>query len=541
MKNMKKRILTLALALVMCLALVPTTVMAAESLPTTIEAPTSVVLGEGTVSSHPAVKVSFNKGGAVAKILDLGYDAPEYYGISGVNSYLQIDWAIDDPNGWKYKPAWDEGKGSGENGSSLIYGDYLHEGIYNEVTETRFILNLGGADESELERWSHTLKAGQYDIADGKMRIDWTKHTLYVRTRFVVQYCPKDGDWENYINSEWSQTATYGAGVKAFEPPKSLEPPVISDFALSDETFNDGPVVTYNVANPKSVKENTAGAQSLGEDIWAESEVSIGGGEWTRVQLRSRDITDGRMYAYLVTAVKTVKSDTWVQLRTRYEYHNNNGALILASDWSNIVQFGAPAWGNASSWATGELQQADELGLIPDSLRGADLTGAITRAEFAAMSVKVYENLAAAAAIPAVTNPFTDTKDVEVLKAYNVGITAGTAADKFSPDVLLNREQAATMLTRVFKKVSMPGWTLATEGNYPLDYTKPAPFADDAKISDWAKPSVYFMAANEIIGGVGNNTFAPKATTSDEEARGYAQATREQALVIAVRMVEKLG
>ncbi|MDR1532453.1 MAG: S-layer homology domain-containing protein [Clostridiales bacterium] len=60
-------------------------------------------------------------------------------------------------------------------------------------------------------------------------------------------------------------------------------------------------------------------------------------------------------------------------------------------------------------------------------------------------------------------------------------------------------------------------------------------------MSDWAKPSVYFMAANGIISGVGDNNFAPKATTSDEEARGYAQATREQALVIAVRMVEKLG
>ena len=48
------------------------------------------------------------------------------------------------------------------------------------------------------------------------------------------------------------------------------------------------------------------------------------------------------------------------------------------------------------------------------------------------------------------------------------------------------------------------------------------------------------MATNEIIQGVGNNIFAPKNVTSDEEERGYANATREQALIIAVRMVEKL-
>ena len=70
---------------------------------------------------------------------------------------------------------------------------------------------------------------------------------------------------------------------------------------------------------------------------------------------------------------------------------------------------------------------------------------------------------------------------------------------------------------------------------------KPAAFADDKDISDWAKDSVYFMAANGIINGVGNNKFAPKNVTTEEQATGYANATREQALLIAVRMVENLG
>ena len=69
----------------------------------------------------------------------------------------------------------------------------------------------------------------------------------------------------------------------------------------------------------------------------------------------------------------------------------------------------------------------------------------------------------------------------------------------------------------------------------------PARFADDADISGWAKDSVYFMAANKIINGVGDNRFAPRNITTDQEARGYANATREQALAIAVRMVENLN
>lgn len=74
-----------------------------------------------------------------------------------------------------------------------------------------------------------------------------------------------------------------------------------------------------------------------------------------------------------------------------------------------------------------------------------------------------------------------------------------TVPTAFAPDRLLNREQAATMLTRVFKRATMPGWNYAADAQYPLQFTQPGRFADDALISDWAKESVYFMAANQII------------------------------------------
>jgi hypothetical protein len=195
----------------------------------------------------------------------------------------------------------------------------------------------------------------------------------------------------------------------------------------------------------------------------------------------------------------------------------------------------------ASQWAGTTVEKAEQLGLIPDSLKGADLTKPITRKEFAAVCVKLYEKLSGTAAVPASKNPFVDTKDAEVLKAYNADITSGISADKFGPDIILNREQAATMLTRVFKKVFVAGWTLKEDGKYTFNYTMPPKFADDDNISGWAKPSVYFMASHQIIGGVGNNKFAPRATTSSEEATGYASATREQALAISLRITENLG
>lgn len=197
-------------------------------------------------------------------------------------------------------------------------------------------------------------------------------------------------------------------------------------------------------------------------------------------------------------------------------------------------------WDYASSWAGKEIQKAEDMGLIPEILENADYTKPITRLEFAAVSVKTYEKMANTRALPATVNPFTDCSDTEMLKAYNAGIAVGTSDTTFEPNTRLNREQCAAMLTRVFKRSTMPGWTIADDAKYPLNYKKPAAFADDARISGWAKDSVYFMAANNIIAGVGGNKFAPNNATSAEEANGYANATREQALAIAVRMVENL-
>ncbi|HRU41940.1 MAG TPA: S-layer homology domain-containing protein, partial [Candidatus Diapherotrites archaeon] len=142
------------------------------------------------------------------------------------------------------------------------------------------------------------------------------------------------------------------------------------------------------------------------------------------------------------------------------------------------------------------------------------------------------------------SNPFTDTSDSEILKAVNIGITNGTSADKFSPDALITREQAAVMLTRAYKATYWEGWTLAKDSSYTaktLDYSGIAVFADDASISAYAKPSVYFMAKNNIINGVGNNMFAPnRANIPANAALTYGQATREAAIKIAVASFENL-
>ena len=90
-------------------------------------------------------------------------------------------------------------------------------------------------------------------------------------------------------------------------------------------------------------------------------------------------------------------------------------------------------WANASAWAEEELKTAQLTGIIPTSLEGKDFKVNITRKDFAAVSVKLYETITKTMSQVSINNPFTDTDDVFVLKAYDLGITTGTSATEFSP------------------------------------------------------------------------------------------------------------
>ena len=269
---------------------------------------------------------------------------------------------------------------------------------------------------------------------------------------------------------------------------------------------------------------------------------SIDGGEWEESGLgvpSDYEHDDDWNGVFQTGYLSELHVDSNVKARAYFNGATADGT-IRVSDFSNELVLNEKADFQASTWAQNELAEAEKLNLIPNSLKNSDLTKSITREEFAEVSVKAYEALTGNQSTPVETNPFTDTKNREVLKAYNLGITTGTSATTFDPNALLNREQAATMLTRTYKKATIDGWTIADDSKFPLEYTKSNTFADDKDISEWAKDSVYFMNANGIINGVGDNNFAPKNTTSAQEAVGYANATREQAIIIATRMVKNL-
>ncbi len=342
-------------------------------------------------------------------------------------------------------------------------------------------------------------------------------------------------------------------------------PPGISQLEICQEVGSAW--LQVKVTSPSSVRSTIELLEFLGKEHYISNvqlSISVSGGAWQQLDMTRVGSGSKMNGTWRTENISGLETDSWVQVKARYTGVNDSGDPVL-SNWSDILSINEPGENseeraedeqseppveppfefNAHDWAKAELAEADGVGLIPASLRSADLKEPITRAEFAAVSVKVYEALSGLVAEPAAENPFTDTSDPEVLKALHVGITNGLSETEFAPDKLLNREQAATMLSRVYKKVAFEGWTLGTDGDFAEAFralfTMPEAFTDDADISSWARDSVYFMAANGILKGMEGGTFQPRAVTEEQQAAGYAQATREQAILIGVRLVKNLG
>jgi hypothetical protein len=166
-----------------------------------------------------------------------------------------------------------------------------------------------------------------------------------------------------------------------------------------------------------------------------------------------------------------------------------------------------------SDWAREQVNAAIAANLVPQNLQ-SNYTQAITRAEFAALAVALYENQRST--IMGRIH-FIDSMDVNVLKAAYIGVVLGVGNNRFAPHDALTREQAAVMLAR-----------LADALGDPLP-RQPATFADNNAVSSWAIESVGQVQATGIMGGIGNNLFSPEGPY-----------TREQSIVTIMRLYDIL-
>ena len=286
-------------------------------------------------------------------------------------------------------------------------------------------------------------------------------------------------------------------------------------------------LLTFKINN---LPRNSSDTQFLYVNI----EKKIGDGEWIGVSMDSSAVylddyqQSPGVFSFEQKWVEDYDWDETISINYRAnvvleDLISSDGGV---SPYSNIATIGL----KSSPWAVSEIKKADEMGLIPAILKGKDMTKPITREEFAELSVLLYEKVSLKASEATSPNPFNDTVNPQILKAFKLGITSGTSSTTFSPNVLINREQCAAMLFRAMKAIK-PG------GDYSVMGVKN--FPDQKYISNYAVDATKYMFKIGVITGDAKGNFMPKATTTAQEATGYGMATREQAIALAIRTHEK--
>ncbi|MBR5236706.1 MAG: S-layer homology domain-containing protein [Clostridia bacterium] len=198
------------------------------------------------------------------------------------------------------------------------------------------------------------------------------------------------------------------------------------------------------------------------------------------------------------------------------------------------------ATNSASEWAKEEIEKATRLGFVSEELQNSYREN-ITRAEFAktavlfavmkfnmdfedALSTYLQVHVDQGEPLSFKADTFSDVKDTPnayyVDWAYTLGIVEGRGDGIFDPDAPITREEAATMLLRVYFCYGS-GVKLGPKSE-GVDS-----FSDVSAISSWADTAVRYMYQWDVMHGVSDTEFDPKGTY-----------TREQCLATFLRLNE---
>lgn len=175
-----------------------------------------------------------------------------------------------------------------------------------------------------------------------------------------------------------------------------------------------------------------------------------------------------------------------------------------------------------SSWASAKIAIAGKAGLMPEDFNSRPFTANITRRDFCELLVNSCRIFAYPLPQLQEDHPFTDTRDKSAEYAFLLGLTSGTAAGVFSPDLPLTREMAVVMLGKL-RLLFQPEDGLMDDqeaGKILREYAK-----DSAALSDWAKVHMADAYARGIIAGTDVNILSPQKNVTREQAVIFALNT----------------
>ena len=383
MKKQLRCIPTLVLCVVLCAAvmfgsfILPHDVAAADlNLPFTLVAPKNVTLTKADGDSPTTMGYAYSLSNEMVDFF-VGYD--DAYTAGTLATYLQskgvtyademwmlmqIDWALDDVDdavsGWHYNAYWDAAPlGSlGQDADGKYHcssWDVVDLGVTTTQTVNSIWLYRGMNEvdwigDENFVGIRDQLLSSQYTVNDYEqygdvvVTINWNQHTIYNRSRFVV-VLRKDEQPDSYVFSDWSPVAAYGKDAAKVEPlqPGDVVAPTITGLRLTEEKFNDNPVVAFTLTVPDTLAEQKARVAAANGMLRVEVEARIKGTtEWKDLHVAG-EVTTGELTAaliYLAEPGKPVAAGTEIELRARYLI-GQAGQDDFYSGYSKVIGFGS--------------------------------------------------------------------------------------------------------------------------------------------------------------------------------------------------------
>ncbi|THF75254.1 S-layer homology domain-containing protein [Cohnella fermenti] len=187
------------------------------------------------------------------------------------------------------------------------------------------------------------------------------------------------------------------------------------------------------------------------------------------------------------------------------------------------------------NWAAQDVERLAASGIVKGV--AADRfapTAAVTRAEWATLLARA---LGLGDDAEAAASAFKDTSAGSwyagaVGAAAQAGLVAGYEDGSFRPGQAITRQEMAAMLVQAFRFASVPGSETfaADDANREETPAASGSFADAASIAAWAKEAVGRVAADGLMAGRPDGSFAPEAG-----------ATRAEAAAVLHRLLLKAG
>ena len=165
-----------------------------------------------------------------------------------------------------------------------------------------------------------------------------------------------------------------------------------------------------------------------------------------------------------------------------------------------------------SEWAEVDYDALTRCAIITEEVMSNNLKEGITRAEVCGMLANFYERLTWIKIIKK-ENPFVDTNDEDVIRAYSVGIVSGRGGKYFDPYGVVTREEFCIMMVNLLNKAGK-NCTVTREIIHEI-LNK---YWDGNQVSSWAKEAVVANIHYGIMSGASPVYISPGSHTTREQA-----------------------